>query len=400
MKGKRFVLDRFALDEPQMRHISVRRLLWRVRPCREDKLGDFWGGMASFPSSHFPLAHTTSFVVSFPSMAPMLDHSSIHGSMVVTTDVTGGAFFHPVEHRGTRTRGSANSTKTAKPLEKSFPRIDDHLIKPEVSQFELIRGREVDVSGSDPPHADAQSRLSFLILAHVVGGFIVASELLTRMAEKSNFATDVCIRKDGIDPETNTRYLEEIAFEIVNTQRKRNVTEKADDMAIRGVRRVFAVFLKAGEVAEWSAEQRKFIPLEKDALIHDPVFVRPVPVQAILDQTFGEDEAAQALITKRNHAIVKHERDVEKKGRKEGLAEGRKQGRKQGRVEGHKQGHKQGLDQGLDVGRQLLLGMIQMRFGDVPAPIRSQIEAADAVALQAWGRKVLGSASLHDVFAT
>jgi Putative restriction endonuclease len=322
----------------------------------------------------------------FSLMAPMFDH----GSTVVTTDVTGGASFHPVEHIGIRS--SRSPTKTAKPLEKSFPRIDDHLIKPEVSQFELIRGREVDVSGSDPPHADAQSRLSFLILAHVVGGFIVASELLTRMAEKSNFATDVCIRKDGIDPETNTRYLEEIAFEIVNTQRKRNVTEKADDMAIRGVRRVFAVFLKAGQVAEWSAEQRKFIPLEKEALIHDPVFVRPVPVQAILDQTLGEDEAAQALITKRNRAIVKHERDVETKGRKKGLAEGRKQGR----VEGHKQG----IDQGLEVGRQLLLGMIQMRFGEVPAAIKRKIEAANAVALQAWGQKALAGASLHDVFAT
>lgn len=391
MKGKRFVVDVFALDEPQMRHICVRRPFRRVRPCREDKLGGFLGGMPSSIPSHFPLAPTTPFVVSSPSMAPMLDHSSVHSSMVVTTDVTGGASFQPMEHRGTR-----SSAKTAKPRDQSFPRIDDHLIKPEVSQFELIRGREVDVSGSDPPHADAQSRLSFLILAHVAAGFIVASELLTRMAEKSNFATDVCIRKDGIDPKTNTRYLEEIAFEIVNTQRKRNVTEKADDMAIRGVRRVFAVFLKAGEVAEWSAEQRKFIPLEKDALIHDPLFVRPIPMQAILDQALGEDEVAQALIAKRNPAIVKREQDVEHKSRKKGIAEGRKQGLEKGL----EKGRKQGLDQGLKVGRQLLLGMIQMRFGEVPARIRQQIESADALTLHAWGQKALGSATLDDVFAT
>jgi len=310
-------------------------------------------------------------------MAPMLEPSSIS----VTADGVDAAAFRPYEPR----------ERAAKRI---FPRIDDHLIKPEVSQFELIRGREVDVSGADPPHADAQSRLSFLILAHVVAGFIVASELLTRMAEKSNFATDVCIRKDGIDPDTNTRYLEEIAFEIVNTQRKRNVTEKADDMAIRGVRRVFAVFLKAGQVAEWSAEQHKFIPLEKDALIHDPAFVRPVPVQAILDQTLGEDEAALALITKRNPAIVKHEREVERKSRKKALAAGRKKGLEKGRIEGHKEG----LDEGLGVGRTLLLSMIQMRFGDVPAHIQQRIEAAGASMIQAWGQKVLTSTSLDAVF--
>lgn len=318
----------------------------------------------------------------------MLDHSPriLTGDSVDSSSLQHQAY----EPSSSGTKQSRSSSRT-----RTFPRIDDHLIEPEVSQFELIRGREVDVSGSDPPHADAQSRLSFLILAHVVTGFIVASELLTRMAEKSNFATDVCIRKEGIDPETNTRYLEEIAFEIVNTQRKRNVTEKADDMAIRGVRRVFAVFLKAGHVAEWSAEHRKFIAFEKDALIHDPAFVRPVPVQAILDQTLGEDEVAMALIAKRNPAIVKRERDVEQKSRKKGLAEGRKKGLEKGL----EKGRKQGLDTGLEVGRTLLLGMIQMRFGEVPTLIKQKIEAADAPMLQAWGQKLLTSSSLDLVFA-
>lgn len=272
-----------------------------------------------------------------------------------------------------------------------FPSIVDHLVKPEVSRVELVRGREVDVSGAEPPHADAQARLAFLVLAHVITGFVVSTELLTRMARGSDFATDVCVRKDGIDPSTNTRYLEEVAFEIVNEQKRRNVTDKAEDMVRRGVRRAFAIFVKTGEVCEWSAPKRKFLPIGPDALLADRVFVRPIPVQALLDQAVGEAEVALALIAKRNPAIVKREQDVEKQGRKKGIVEGRQKGIVEGR--------KAGLAEGLDVGRELMLSMISMRFGAVPSPLRQRILAADAQKLQLWGRRLMTSGSLEDVFA-
>lgn len=280
------------------------------------------------------------------------------------------------------------------PIQQQFPRIDDHLVKPEVSRFELIRGREVDVSGADPPHADAQARLAFLIMAHVVAGFVVSTELLTRVAHGSDFATDVCVRKDGIDPRRDTRYLEEVAFEIVNKQKKRDVTDKAEDMVCRGVRRAFAIFVRTGQVCEWSAAKGKFIPFDRNAVITDRVFVRPVAVQALLDQAAGEDAAALALIAKRNPALVKHrkkaEKKAEKKGRKKGLAEGLEKGLDEGL--------KKGLDEGLGIGRDLLLAIVKMRYGNVSTPIRQRIEAADARAIQAWGQKLLAGSPIEELF--
>jgi len=328
-------------------------------------------------------------MLSCPEMAPMRED---HGLFITTDSMSSVGV-------PSSTSGTSADQEPIPASFSNFPSIVDHLVKPEVSRVELVRGREVDVSGAEPPHADAQARLAFLVLAHVVVGFVVSTELLTRMGRGSDFATDVCVRKDGTDPRTNTRYLEEVVFEIVNEQKKRDVTEKAEDMLRRGVRRAFAIFVKTGEICEWSAKKRKFVSIDSDGLILDRVFVRPVPVQSLLDQAAGEAEAALALIAKRNPAIVKHEQDVEKLGRKKGIVEGRKKGIVEGRKAGLAEGRKAGLAEGLDVGRELLLSMIGMRFGAVPSPLRQQILAADAQTLQLWGRRLMTSGSLEDVFA-
>lgn len=64
-----------------------------------------------------------------------------------------------------------------------------------------------------------------------------STELLTRVGPKSDFATDLCIRREGIDADTGRRYLEELAFEVVSEQPLRDITDKTEDLLARGVRR-------------------------------------------------------------------------------------------------------------------------------------------------------------------
>jgi len=87
------------------------------------------------------------------------------------------------------------------PPEGAFPAVDDHLVLPEVSREEIIRGRKIVTMGANPPHAETHARADFLIMPHVRDDYIVSSHLLTRVNHGSNFATDVSIRRKGLDPQ-------------------------------------------------------------------------------------------------------------------------------------------------------------------------------------------------------
>ena len=113
----------------------------------------------------------------------------------------------------------------------SFPPVDEHLVEPEVTRDEIIEGRRVVAMPALAPHADQHGELQFVLRAHVAPGYLAAVDLLTRFALKSDFASDVCVRRAGIDPQTGTRYLEEVVFEIVSEQNERDVTEKAPQIA-------------------------------------------------------------------------------------------------------------------------------------------------------------------------
>ena len=50
-------------------------------------------------------------------------------------------------------------------------------------------------------------------------------------------------------------HLEEVSFEVVHEQSTKDVTERAEDLTARGVRRIFAIFVKKREVREWSRSE-------------------------------------------------------------------------------------------------------------------------------------------------
>jgi hypothetical protein len=189
-----------------------------------------------------------------------------------------------------------------------FPRVDAHLVEPEVTRDEIIGGRRFVASPANPAHATKQIDLDFVIWAHVAPGYRGATDLLTRHDQDSDFATDLCIYKDGIDPETGARHLEEIAFEIVSEQSERLVTEKAVRMHRRGVRRIFTVWVKGPQrVCEWSPADQTWRPLEANTRISDPCLVAPLPVAALLDPEAANQAVVDAMAARGEPAILRRE---------------------------------------------------------------------------------------------
>lgn len=219
---------------------------------------------------------------------------------------------------------SGGSPSLRLPGHGSFPRIDDHLVVPEVTRDEIIGGRRVVTSPANAPHATKQSDLDYVLRAHVAPGYRVAADLLTRHDAESDFASDACIYKDGVDPATGTRYLEEIAFEVVSEQNERDAREKAPRMRNRGVRRVFAIFVKGQRVCEWSPKSQGWSLLDRSSQIEDPsCLVAPLAVAALLDAAVADNAVIEALAAKGNPAILQREAAARSEGEAKGKAEGR-----------------------------------------------------------------------------
>jgi hypothetical protein len=135
--------------------------------------------------------------------------------------------------------------------------------------------------------------------------------------------------KDGIDPKTKRRHIEEIAFEVVSTQSRADVTKKAPKMIRRGVRRVFAVFLKTGTVGEWSRKKKDWIEMDRSSAIADRCLIEPLEVEALFDAAAADDAVARGLVARGNPVIE----DVRQQGRAEDSAEGRAKGKAEGNAE-------------------------------------------------------------------
>jgi hypothetical protein len=196
-----------------------------------------------------------------------------------------------------------------------FPRVDDHLVEPEVTRDELIGGRRTISMPAKKPHATRQSVLDHLLQAHVAPGYVAATDLLTRQSLDSDFASDACVLKDGDDPATGTRYLEEMVFEVVSKQNVRKATEKALVMHRRGVRRIFAVFVKGeGRVCEWSGESRSWQPLDRASQIEDSCLVTPLPVAALLDAAAAAVAVVKGLAAQGNPELRRQKDEAKAEG--------------------------------------------------------------------------------------
>ncbi len=189
-------------------------------------------------------------------------------------------------------------------IERRLPPVDQHIVTPETTRDQVIRGRHVIAMPSLPEHGDPHFSLDYLLGAHVKEGYVGSTDLLTRVAERSNFASDTCVRKKGVDPKTGERYLEELAFEVVNEQSNRDINEQAEDMTARGVRRVVAVFVKKRKVCEWSTATSSWQELDLDGTFTDPTLARPIRVRDFLYSDETDNAVVHALVDKGNRVFI------------------------------------------------------------------------------------------------
>lgn len=210
--------------------------------------------------------------------------------------------------------GGPSSQRSPDP--SAFPSLDDDLVRPETRE-EMVDGRLVLALPAKEPHAERHHTLDYVTGGVLAPGYVGATDLLTRTGERSQFATDTCIRREGIDPATGTRYLEELAFEIVNEQSLRDITKRAGLLSARGVRRVIAIFVKLGEVREWSTERNDWITLDPSGTFEDRTIVEPIPVRALLDRAAANRAVVRGLYAKNEPAIL----EIKEEGREEGRAE-------------------------------------------------------------------------------
>jgi hypothetical protein len=210
--------------------------------------------------------------------------------------------------------GGPSAQRSPKP--SSFPRLDDHLVRPETRE-EMIDGRLVLAPPALEPHAEQHYELDYVTRGGVAPGYVGATDLLTRTGAGTQFAADTCIRREGIDPATGTRYLEELAFEVVNEQSLADVTKRARDLTTRGVRRIIAIFVKTNDVRDWSPSLDNWITLDRNGAIEDRTLAAPVPVRALLDRAAANRAVVQGLKAKQDPAIL----EIKEEGRQEGRAQ-------------------------------------------------------------------------------
>ena len=274
-------------------------------------------------------------------------------------------------------------------------RVDDHAVEPESSRREvMIDGRIVQKLPANAPHGMQNADLAYVLSAHLAPGYRVATDLLTRFDELNDFASDTAVLKDGTDPATGTRHLEELAFEVVSEQQSEKVvTAKAPTMLRRGVRRVFAVFLKKGELREWqpgqgALQRGRWVLVDPDSSIEDPSLSRLVPVGAVLDAARSDDAVAEALLARGNPVLRRNRAEATAEGEARGKAEGKAEGRAEGKLEGKLEG-KAGA----------ILTILEKRGLAPDADARSRLRnCKDLTALDRWLERALVADSLADVF--
>src|ERR1043165_1213996 len=75
--------------------------------------------------------------------------------------------------------GSGGPSSVRLPDAPAFPRVDDHLVRPETRE-ELVRGRAVLAMPAKAPHADRHHAIDFLTGGCIAPGYVGSSDLLTR----------------------------------------------------------------------------------------------------------------------------------------------------------------------------------------------------------------------------
>jgi hypothetical protein len=247
------------------------------------------------------------------------------------------------------------------------PAVDERLVAPE-SGYEIIDGNVVAVPGCDEPRGRRHSKVNAVLEAHVKDAYDVASDMLTRTTETTDFAPDASVYPVARDAATGGRQLECLAFEVVSTQTLGDAGKKAAKLCARGVRRVFAVDVQRERACEWSRDTGAWAMLPDDGGVEDPCFVVPLPVEALVKAAKTDDAVATALLAKGNAVLV------------EAIEAGRAEGE-------------------VHAARRILLRAAQARGWSLSRARREQGEAcSDAERLELWAARSITASRVDDIF--
>jgi hypothetical protein len=278
----------------------------------------------------------------------------------------------------------------------AWPRVSDYAVEPE-SGHEMFDGQVREALPAGPKHSRQHHQVEYVIGAYIAPGYGADTDLLTRQESQHNFASDTSIRRNGVDPETGDRYLEELAFEIKSTQSTENLEQRARIMAARGVRRIFAIPVRgdaagneiiAGPVAEWMPAEECWRTYRDDEVITDPCLFEPLSVRALLDAVEADDAVAQALLHKGNPVLI----DYGDKRYRAGAEEGRREGLKKGLKKGQREGEERAAREHIGL-------IMQTRGLAMDAATHARIAAcSDLETLKRWVARAVLVASASELF--
>ncbi len=186
---------------------------------------------------------------------------------------------------------------------ESLPSIDERLATPE-GHDEVVDGVRYRTMGANPPHATQHVRVAHVFEGCLAPGYVAAVDMLTRSKKETDAAPDVSVFPEGTDPTTGKRWLEEIAFDVCDSEGDKHLTTKVRALAMRGVRRLFYIRVSDRAVHEWDHAAGAWARLADDAVIEDRCFRVPIPVGALVDRVLADDTVARALLAARNAVIV------------------------------------------------------------------------------------------------
>ena len=77
------------------------------------------------------------------------------------------------------------------------------------------------------------------------------------------------------------------------------------DLSLRGVRRLFAVFVDEGKICEWSAADQGFVPLPTDGELEDPALVIPLPLRALFGSKLDQNDVVLSALWAKDNPVLK-----------------------------------------------------------------------------------------------
>jgi len=257
---------------------------------------------------------------------------------------------------------------------RELPAVDDHIVVPE-SHTEMVDGVVYETMGAKEPHATLHLQVARVFAGCLASGYEAAVDMLTRTDEDNDAAPDVSVFPRRRDRKTGGRKLEEIAFEVCDTERYAHVTTKVKRLAARGVQRLFYVDVDTRTLHEWQHDRGDWVALGAKAEITDRCFRVPIPARALVDRVRADDTVARALLAGHNRVIaaaIERERSA---------------------------GHKTGLKVGVVLARREVLRMLLAAL-PLSDDDQRRIDACDDVAtLDRWIRRAPGAANAREVFA-